>query len=126
MGKSVTGTLTLEQVQQEAAKQQLMAIAANTPDGARKFQFFAAFDGTRNNKDNVPKGEFQTNVANLYNQAKAASDSGASSNLTVGYYRGVGTGGEMGGWLSAGISPSDAVEAAAQKAYMQFAFAAVK
>lgn len=100
MGTSVTGQLTAEQMQQEAAKQQAMANAANAPATARKFQFFAAFDGTNNDKDNLPNGEFQTNVANLFNQADAARKTG--SNIATGYYRGVGTGGEMGGLLSAG------------------------
>eukprot|EP01031_Cornospumella_fuschlensis_P023130 gene23130-28113_t len=86
-------------MQQEAAKQQAMANAANAPATARKFQFFAAFDGTNNDKDNVPKGEFQTNVANLFVQARTASESNAASNLAVGNCKGGGTCGndEIGG-----------------------------
>jgi hypothetical protein len=106
MGTSVTGQLTAEQMQQEAAKQQAMANAANAPATARKFQFFAAFDGTNNDKDNLSLSgsSFQTNVANLFKQAETARDNGAT-NLATGYYKGVGTGGEMGGLLSAGILP---------------------
>jgi hypothetical protein len=93
MGTSVTGTLTTEQMQQEAAKQQAMANVADAPAAARKFQFFAAFDGTNNDKNNLSLSgsSFQTNVANLFKQVETVRDNGAT-NLTTGYYKGVGTG----------------------------------
>ena len=71
MGNSIIRHLTAEQMQQEAAKQQLMADAGRQASVTRRFQFFAAFDGTRNDKDNVPLSgsPYQTNVANLFNQA---------------------------------------------------------
>jgi hypothetical protein len=52
-GTTVTGRLTPEQMQQEAAKRQDMANAANPPANVRKFQYFAGFEGTRN--DNLWK-----------------------------------------------------------------------
>jgi hypothetical protein len=124
MGTSTTGALTAEQMQQEAVKQQSMANTANAPATARKLQFFAAFDSTNNNRDDLSLSgsKYQTNVANLFTQADVARST--NDNLKVGYYRGVGTGGEMGNLINAGVAPTGPVQTAAKNVYNDFVYAA--
>jgi len=98
-------------------KAAITAAGNHGPATTYKFTFLAAFDGTNNNKDNLPPSGFQTNAANIFTQAKVASIEGQ-------YYRGVGTGGEMGGFIAAGVAPSGPVRVAAEKAYSDFVRAA--
>ncbi|MEZ5662593.1 MAG: DUF2235 domain-containing protein [Burkholderiaceae bacterium] len=90
---------------------------------ATRFTFFAAFDGTNNHKDRLELSglPWQTNVGNLFDQADSSQD----DLLETGYYPGVGTGGDQGGLLQAGVFPTRAIESAADKAYGEFADAAV-
>lgn len=123
-GTTVIGSLTLQQMQAEAAKRQQMADAANkTSVVERKFQFFATFDGTNNDKNKVPQGSFQTNVANLFDQAYKTSKN--NINFASEYYQGIGTGGEMGDQKNAGLFPTNPAEIAANKAYADFSKAAI-
>ena len=61
---------------------------------ANQFVFFAAFDGTNNNRDDVLRsGSLQdTNVAQLETQIKEASTGSNNENVRTGYYPGPGTG----------------------------------
>ncbi|MBL8470157.1 MAG: hypothetical protein KF778_02825 [Rhodocyclaceae bacterium] len=68
------------------------------------FVFFAAFDGTNNDKDAVPKNCLSTNVGQLWDQYEAAR--GRSARLGGAYYKGVGTPGSLtaSGWLPERVS----------------------
>lgn len=82
-----------------------------------KFVFFAAFDGT-NNDMNELSGDFQsTNVGQLWDQYKI----GMGKNLHGGYYPGLGTTGKptKETWLSPAVTRG--VIETAEKAYMDFA-----
>lgn len=127
MSLTVTATLNARQMQRLATlRQTMIGSARKTAVDSRKFQFFAAFDGTNHDKDNLALSgsPLQTNVANLFAQAQRAKTAGDIA-FHAGYYRGVGTGGEMGGPLQAASAPTDAVNAAAEKAYAEFAEAAI-
>lgn len=81
------------------------------------FVFFAAFDGTNNDMNNLA-GDFQsTNVAQLWNQYKG----GASDNLNGGYYPGLGTSGQPNKdtWLPPAVTLG--VIQTAKQAYADFA-----
>jgi hypothetical protein len=92
---------------------------------ATKFTFLAAFDGTNNDEGNLKLSgdDFRTNVAELRSQAKIASQ--VDSNIAPAYYPGAGTGGDQGGVLQAGIAPTSAIDAAAERAYLEFKDAAI-
>jgi hypothetical protein len=120
MGTTVTGHLTAEETQQLADTRTAMSrLGSGESIPPRNFVFFATFDGTNNNKDNVPLSgsPYQTNVANIYDQAKANEN----DNLQVRYYPGVGTGGSNGNLWDAAFSPTKAVHFAAEKALTEFA-----
>jgi hypothetical protein len=118
MGTTIERHLSREEVQQVQIQRDAMGQLHGAPAG--KFVFFAAFDGTNNDKDNLKLSgnPYPTNVANLHSQAEDAKRS--NSNLQTGYYRGVGTGGEMGSLLQAGPFPSEPVRVAANQAYRDF------
>jgi hypothetical protein len=118
MGTTVERYLSREEVQQVQVQREGMGQLHGAPAG--KFVFFAAFDGTNNDKDNLKLSgnTYPTNVANLHRQALDASQS--NENLKVRYYPGVGTGGDMGGLLQSGPFPTEPVQAAANKAYRHF------
>ena len=118
MGTTIERHLSREEVQQVQIQRDAMGQLHGAPAG--KFVFFAAFDGTNNDKDNLKLSgnPYPTNVANLHSQAEDAKRS--NSNLQTGYYRGVGTGGEMGSLLQAGPFPTEPVRVAANQAYRDF------
>ena len=92
---------------------------------ATKYTFLAAFDGTNNDRKRpeLAGDPEPTNIGKLAWQAEKGGATG--SVVESGYYPGVGTGGDQGGLLNAGIAPSTAIEAAAQNAYKQFNESAV-
>ena len=111
-----------------ADKATMANLGSSAPPTPAKFVFLAAFDGTNNDKDQVAAGNtklgghpYQTNVANIYDQADAASKS--NPNLVAKYYPGVGTGGENGNQFNAAFSPTQAVRYAADKALADFTVA---
>lgn len=115
----IAGSLNDQQTQQEQQNAQAIADAAQA--GAirsNQFVFFAAFDGTNNDRNDVPlSGNPQdTNVAQLYYQTQVAAAS--NKNLGVGYYPGPGTEGSLPG--SAAL-PTQQVIDTAQLAYRDFA-----
>jgi Uncharacterized alpha/beta hydrolase domain (DUF2235) len=91
---------------------------------ASRFNFFAAFDGTNNDKSHLKlSGDpHATNVANLHEQARASE----SATFRQAYYPGVGTGGDQGNFVNAGPNPTPAIDAAAERAYTDFSDAAQK
>ncbi|MBL8387413.1 MAG: DUF2235 domain-containing protein [Hydrogenophaga sp.] len=100
------------------ARQEMLNIGSQ--GCATKFTFMAAFDGTNNDRDHRELADVDevTNIAKLASQAEASSKN--TPVLTVGYFKGVGTGGDQGGIVNAGVAPSQAIEAAAQSAYLKF------
>jgi Uncharacterized alpha/beta hydrolase domain (DUF2235) len=94
-----------------------------------KFVFFAAFDGTNNNKDDTRDangnlrltGDPQdTNVAQLFKQA----DQQKSSNLVAGYYAGPGGEPTNSNGLLTAVNANYYIQASAELAYNDFASAA--
>ncbi len=81
-----------------------------------KFVFFAAFDGTNNDMDNLSGDSQCTNVGQLWDQYKA----GVGKNLHGGYYPGLGTKGRptKDTWLSPAVTRG--VIETAEKAYADF------
>ena len=120
MGTSITGYLTPAQIARTQTNQTAMVSAGSSlPPPPRPFVFLAAFDGTNNDKNNVALSgsPYQTNVANIYDQAKENE----TNNFVPRYYPGVGTGSENGGLLQAAFSPTRAVQFTAEKAVVDFA-----
>ncbi|MFP8780549.1 hypothetical protein [Hydrogenophaga sp. RWCD_12] len=119
MGTSVDRELTVrERARMPEARQEMLN--AGTRGCATKFTYLAAFDGTRNDRDHreLAGVDEVTNIAKLASQAETSSKS--TPDLTFGYFKGVGTGGDQGGIVNAGVAPSLAIEAAAQSAYLRF------
>ena len=122
MGASVTGQLTLAETQFLGTQARAMGSIGQPNAATGKFNFFAGFDGTLNDRNNVPDGEHQTNIGNLYQQAFDAAQT--NGNLTTGYYPGIGTGGVAGNLWDAALSPTQEVYAIANVAYNDFQKAA--
>ncbi|MFN3493393.1 MAG: hypothetical protein ACK40L_02690 [Hydrogenophaga sp.] len=122
MGTSIERELTPGEVARMPALKQAM-INAGRNGCATAFTFLAAFDGTNNHRANLELAgdQYPTNIAHLEKQAK---DSKAET-LKSAYVPGVGTGGDQGGLIHAGVLPTPAVDAAAEKAYVQFRDAAI-
>lgn len=113
MGTSVSRHLSLEEIARLQDKKEAIE-RMHSGASSEEFVFFAAFDGTNNNKENLALSgsPYQTNVANLYDQAKVNE----SLRFATRYYPGVGTGGEHGNMVNAAFLPSSSVRAAAEKA----------
>ena len=84
-----------------------------------RYRHFVAFDGTRNDRNAVhlSGNPYQTNVANVFDQADQASRRIPGFNSS--YIPGVGTGGIAGGFWRASIFPTSAVKNIAQDAYRE-------
>lgn len=119
----ITRTLSASEVAAIQATLQSMKTSAST--SATAFTFFAAFDGTNNDRSNVPLSRTpqHTNVGQIEFQVRAENPvlSVAGSKVAPNYYPGVGTGGETGGLMAAGPFPTAAVMATAQQALNDFA-----
>ena len=128
MGTTVVRHLSAEEVEnlQEQRLAMIRAADGNRGIADDKFVFFAGLDGTNNDKRNleISGSPLQTNVANLYDQVFSASQS--SSNVVARYYPGIGTGGEAGNILNAGIAPTTPAVYTAEKAYAEFSVEAVR
>ena len=70
MGTSIDRYLDADEIAQTKKQIDVMA-RVNQGTAPAKFVFFAAFDGTNNDKDNLKLSgsPYQTNVANLFDQA---------------------------------------------------------
>ncbi|WP_206956333.1 DUF2235 domain-containing protein [Trinickia acidisoli] len=117
---SVVKVLSAQEISRVCQQASVIAASGNPATGADQFVFFAAFDGTNNDKNNVAlSGNPQdTNVAQLFAQAERSAR--GDSNMGVGYYPGPGTRGSRTGssWLPAQVT-GQAI-AAANKAYGDF------
>ncbi len=124
MGTSLVRALT-EEERARMPQARLEMETAGAQGCATRFTFFAAFDGTNNDENNLKLAgtPLSTNVSQLGLQAKTASQ--ADTGLQSRYYPGVGTGGEQGGLLHAAILPAPAIHAAAEKAFVDFRRAAL-
>jgi hypothetical protein len=116
MSTTVAGHLTPEEAQTLRAEIDHLS-GYGSGVSSTPFRFLANFDGTNNNKADVPLSGsyYQTNVANIYDQAKANE----SSYFRTGYYSGPGTGGINGGQFSAAF-PTNAMHGEADRAYQEF------
>lgn len=124
MGKSVVRELNEAELARMPQARHEMA-AAGGQGGTTKYTFLAAFDGTNNDRGNTKLADDPepTNIGKLAWQAEKGGTK--DSVLESGYYPGVGTGGDQGGLVNAGVAPSSAIEAAAQTAYKEFNDSAV-
>lgn len=124
MGTSFVRELTPQELARLPAARQAME-TAGTQGCATRFTFFAAFDGTHNDEANLKlSGDpYPTNISQLGMQAREAAESNAG--IRARYYPGVGTGGDQGGPLQAAFFPTDAIQAAAEKAYRDFSDVAI-
>jgi hypothetical protein len=116
--------LTQEEIQQAIQQAQRIAASASPTVQSGQFVFFAAFDGTNNDRDDLPEsGTTQpTNVGQLAYQAESAMLSDA--NLFAKYYRGPGTDGTLFGSEALPWQVTQQVINTAAQAYNDFAAAA--
>lgn len=86
-----------------------------------QFVFFAAFDGTNNDRLNLSLSGTpqQTNAAQLFDQVD--SQRAVDSRLRTGYFAGVGCGGELGSFDARSSNPTPYIVATAERAYQVFA-----
>jgi hypothetical protein len=119
MGTSFVRELTAEELARMPASRSEMA-NAGAKGCATKFTYLAAFDGTNNDRERPkPAGDPEaTNIGKLAQQAELSARD--QPDLKTAYFKGVGTGGNQGSQINAGVHPSPAVEAAAQDAYADF------
>src|SRR5688572_2263038 len=92
-------------------------IGALAPTAVTRFQFFAAFDGTWNDRGNLglSKTNHETNVATMERLVKL-QDPDQERTVTE-YYKGVGTNGVASQSGAASVLPDQEVVATAEKAY---------
>jgi hypothetical protein len=119
---------TLTSAGVERARQEGGAIVSSAKQASHsnRFAYFAAFDGTNNDKNDVRlSGNPQdTNVAQLFNQAEIASK--ANQDLRASYYPGPGTSGSRAGSTWFGPEVTAQVVDTSQRAYVQFCAEASK
>lgn len=115
---STTGFLSPAEISTTRFQTTALGAASFSNINARQFVFFAAFDGTNNDRNNLALSGTpqQTNVAQLFEQV----DSQRSSGLQTGYYAGVGTGGIAGGFDARSYNPTPYVTSIAESAYADF------
>lgn len=94
--------------------------AARAKADPEQFVYFAAFDGTNNDKDHleVSGTPQQTNVAQLYEQANSKRKT--NPDQKKGYFAGVGTSGSVQAFGDRSNNPTPATKATAKRAYDQF------
>ncbi|MCL1960792.1 MAG: DUF2235 domain-containing protein [Desulfovibrionaceae bacterium] len=126
MATSIDHYAAPEEVKRLAAAPELAA-QLNTCAIKKPFVFFAGFDGTNNDKNNLALSgsPYQTNIGNLYDMAKKKMDDDPA-HFQSRYYPGVGTGGEHGNRWNAGPAPTVPLRAIASQAYDDFAYEAYR
>lgn len=120
----VAGKLDARQMAQ--ANQQAQSIAEAADVGAvreNQFVFLASFDGTRNDRDDVPRSgnPLSTNVGQISRQADATVHRHQEGNFKAGYYAGHGTEGTL---LASDWYPGQVTQETintAKRAYNEFA-----
>ena len=120
---TTTTTATLDQLIAAQKAASTVAGTATSPVATTSFVFFAGFDGTRNDRNNLDvSGNAQgTAVDQLESQVEAAKSQNQSLNLKTKYYPGVGTPDALPG---SAVWPTDQSIATARQAYDDFATAA--
>ena len=116
MAGRVAGTLTPEQIQKQLSQADAIANSSFYVIPKNEFIFLAGFDGTNNDRKNVPNGEQTTNVAQLIDQAEALK----SENIRPYYFSGPGTNGSLAG---SSVIPAQVTQEAiitANRAYEKF------
>ncbi|WP_434631888.1 hypothetical protein [Chromobacterium sp. CV08] len=86
----IVGQLSADETRQARARAETIARAAQPAVTAGQFVYFAAFDGTANDKDHLSRGMQSTNAAQLYQQAVTAAAGNPA--LAAAYFPGPGTG----------------------------------
>ena len=123
---AVAETLTSDQIALAQAQAQAIAASASSVVKGNQFVFFAAFDGTNNDVNNVAlSGNPQsTNVGQLYRQVQSANE--GNGNVGIKYYAGPGTSGTLtaSSWLPPQVTQQ--VIETANHAYSDFAEQASK
>ncbi len=125
----IAGELNEKQSERALAQADKIANAADTSAIKKEqFVFFAAFDGTRNDKGDMKLSgnPEDTNVAELYLQARKAELGNSSRNFKTGYYKGHGTKGTL---MASAWEPNQVTDEAirtADKAYNDFSEQASK
>ena len=117
---AIQNRLTAQEIQTTRQSGQLFSSSATSQVNPNQFIYFAAFDGTNNDKNKLSTSGTtqQTNVGQLFDQIKNANIS--DPNVSTGYYPGVGTGGENGGFDARSTNPTPYVRQAAERAYLDF------
>ena len=119
--------LTTTQVQAAQSQAQTVANSTTTVIGSNKFVFFAAFDGSNNDRNNlaIARDTQSTNVGVLEDLVQRGNSS--SDNVQTRYYEGVGTPSAQtlvtGSANGAGIGqvlPTQQMQAIANRAYDDF------
>lgn len=121
----IAGQLTKEQVSQNVS-QSLKIRQSADPDAIAKdrFVFFAAFDGTNNDKENLSQDSLKTNVAVLSELVDMARTD--NRNLDSAYYPGPGTAAAIAGSAALPSAVTAEAIATAKKAYDDFSQKAAK
>jgi len=122
--ESIAGTLTQQDIQQSIQQAQQIAASAAPIVQSGQFVFFAAFDGTENDRnDLVESGTTQwTNVAQL--EYQVANQNTGNSNVQSKYYPGPGTDGSLPGSEALPWQVTQEAINTANQAYSDFAEAA--
>ena len=117
----VVKPLTLAEIQTATFLANRIAGAATPTVTSNQFVFFAAFDGTRNDRNNLPLSgvPLSTNAAQLETQIFEANV--GNPNVATGYFKGVGTNGVNDPTAAV---PTSEVKARAEEAYVEFREAA--
>ena len=110
-------TLSPSEIQSAILQSNQITNAAVATVTGNQFVFFAAFDGTRNDRNNLalsgdPKS---TNVAQIFEQVRDGNLGNAS--VVPKYYKGVGT---IGTWDPTVVIPTSEIRATAELAYSEF------
>lgn len=85
----------LEQVQKSNEDTCASIVVPQAITDQTSFVFLGAFDGTNNDKDNVPRGELCTNVAQIWAQYSNQAATENSGRFGGGYYKGPGAPGTL-------------------------------
>lgn len=122
----VAGTLTPEEIQQAIQQVQRLAASASKTIQSNQFVFFAAFDGTNNDRDHLElAGDPQmTNAAQLEIQVREANTGNPDTFFR--YYPGPGTDGTLPGSSALPWQVTQQVTNTALQAYNDFALEAAR
>ncbi|MEO7939778.1 MAG: DUF2235 domain-containing protein [Burkholderiaceae bacterium] len=122
---SISAVLTDDEAADTRATCEALARAGSAPLTPGQFIYFAAFDGTNNDRLNVSLSgaPLQTNVAELFGQVETRRID--NPQLKAGYFAGVGTGAERGGFNARTSNPTPYLQKTVRTAYKDFAQEAI-